>query len=159
MRHIERIVWKPINWWPESPEQYPDGLPIAKPESLLVEISEGRWLEVRGLALGDTVEVMLIEGQRTELHTWPGGQVTRGAPTGVWHEFEPETMSAEEVADWMAADRGFPDGPRVSRVLAIPADRVQDVVNALIYVHRRTHEHEYTGPDAGLETEGGENDA
>jgi hypothetical protein len=32
-----------------------------------------------------------------------------------------------------------------------PAERLHDVVDALLYIHRRTHEHEYTGPDDGLE--------
>jgi hypothetical protein len=155
MKHIDRIVWKPINWYPESPDQYPDRLPPAKPETEMVQLDEGRWLWIDGLQLGGSVDVTLLEGENTHLHTWPNGQITRSPRSGTWHFFDPENMSPQEMADWFQADRGFPDGPRVTPVLSIPADRVQDVVNALLYVHRRTHEHEYTGPDAWLPTDEG----
>ena len=116
MRHIERFVWKPIDWYPESPDQYPDGLPTPKVENWLVDLGKdpgqvggnNYHLEIEGRLFGPMLRVSLYEEM----------------PSGRW-------VSC---------------GAR----LGIPADRVQDVVDALLYVHRRTHEHEYTGPDAGL---------
>jgi hypothetical protein len=122
MRHIDLIVWKPIDWWPESADQYPDGLPPAKPETVMVEAGESRWLMITGLQLGGTVDVFLIERPGEE-HVWPNGQVTRHVASGP-----------------------IPEKP----ILSIDAARVPEVVDALLYIHRRTHEHEYEGPDAGL---------
>jgi hypothetical protein len=119
MQHIERVVWKPINWFPESPDQYEGGVPPPKPESLAVELSDGCWWLVTGLQMGGSVDVYEITGE-TELHEWPNGQVTRHVPCG-----------------------RVPDEP----LFSLPADRVTDVVNALLYVHRRTHEHEYEEAD------------
>lgn len=39
LRHIERIVWKPINWPPESPDEYIDGVPPLKQEMMIAPIS------------------------------------------------------------------------------------------------------------------------
>jgi hypothetical protein len=101
MRHLTGFTWKPIDWYPESADQYPDGLPTAKPEDYMVDLGDGRLLYVTGLQLGATVEVR------------------------VWTE-----------------GTEFPPTPTMS----VPADRVHDVVDALLYVHRRTHEREYEAP-------------
>ncbi|HET9984257.1 MAG TPA: hypothetical protein VFQ38_11745 [Longimicrobiales bacterium] len=112
--HLERVVWKPITWDPESPEQLSGGVPVPRPESWLVPL-------------------------RGTLEDFRAGR------TGAWYF------------------RAWPYGPKIElfRIAAgedrtmepiaeFAADQIPAIVDALLYVHRRTREHDYDGPDAGL---------
>ncbi len=67
--------------------------------------------------MGGTVDVYEVEG--TQTHGSPSGDVTR-----------------------------YPAGPLPKTPLfSIPANRLLEAVNALLYVHRRTHEYEYEDVD------------
>ena len=48
-------------------------------------------------------------------------------------------------------EQGRPGAPppllQRKELFKLPADRILDVVEALLYVHRRTHEHDYEAAD------------
>jgi hypothetical protein len=100
--HLHRITWKPLNWYPESPDQYLDGIPRPKPESVLVEIAPGHHVCVDGLQFGDAITV-------SEARLNPTGGISMDSPP----------------------------------TLSIDSESIPHFVDALLYVHRRTHEYDY----------------
>jgi hypothetical protein len=224
LRHIDRIIWKPINWLREGPEQYPDGLPIAKPEGVFIEMKTGGTsLFVEGYPLSPELFVSLgvIANESSAGNSIPFKPIGR-IPTAricavfdrlmqvyriasrdsspsmrhvdriVWKSQEdpapehsepnsfviimPDTEDSDGTADalyiaeenenevaisWTQAFNDWDEGqvtddnaeelttaesPRIS----VPILQVPELADALLYVHRRTHEHDYEGPDAGL---------
>jgi hypothetical protein len=90
MRYIERVVWKPLDWYTDSHEQHAEGS-RAKPHGLVVDLGDGR---------------MLMAGA-----PFKGSSVTIGVTGGL----------------------------RIS----IPADKAEDVAEAILYAHRCACDHEY----------------
>ena len=150
-RRIDRIVWKPINWLPESPDQYPDGLPPSfKPESVFVPLAGGGVLWVEGHPLAPTMKVFV---------NWCPGHLRPVSS----EEMPPEMRAAytwAEAAELHTDDDGneftvFAPGGEYRQTLELPADKksLVDIVDALLYIQRRTHEHDWQGPDDGLAKE------
>jgi hypothetical protein len=112
--HLERVVWKPITWDPESSEQLAGGLPVPRPESWLVPL-------------------------RGTLEDFRAGR------TGAWYfRAWPYAPKIEVFRVAAGEDRAM------EWVAEFDADQIPAIVDALLYVHRRTREHDYDGPDAGL---------
>ena len=182
-RHIDRIVWKPIIWRPESPDQYADGLPPAfKPEWKLVPLSDDTVLYVEGQPLAPRMRVCVNwcpgvfgmvrlgdldpdheagEVDEVEVDDWQSPPEEEATPMmELWEALHDCTTMAriEERAEVHQTDRGedftvFGPGGEDQVVLDLPADKdsITALVDALLYVQRRTHEHDWEGPDDGLE--------
>src|SRR5579862_5681084 len=56
MRYIERVVWKPLDWYSESPEQHTEGA-RAKPHGLVVDLGDGRMLMAGAPVKGSSVTI------------------------------------------------------------------------------------------------------
>ncbi len=148
-RHIDRVVWKPINWLPESPDQYPDGLPpFFKTETVHVPLAGGGVLFVVGQPLAPTMSILVnwIHGDCVALSQATG----RMAAVYAW----------AEAAELHTDDDGneftvFAPGGEDRQTLELPADKegLVDIVDALLYIQRRTHEHDWQGLDDGLAEE------
>ena len=123
MEHIDRIIWKPIDWYPDSPDRYPDGLPPITPEMTVVDLRPDLRLRVTGFQMASDIHLMFFR------------------PAEVW-ELDEWTETEEETEAWLPTHK-----------ITIPADKdsVLAFVDALLYVQRRTHEHDWEGPDDGLE--------
>jgi len=63
-----------------------------------------------------------------------------------------QTHMAEDGVEFTVFGPGGEDRP----VWEIPADKesLLEIVDALLYIQRRTHEHDWQGPDDGLPEEG-----
>ena len=236
-QHISRIVWKPINWWPESPDQYPDGLPPVKPESLhLGDVVPGHpGLNVVGFQMGDMILVRdfgesitlplgdLTSDEDEEPQAWrpEAGPRAREGRNGrlvvaLPAVSVPDTVDALVELYWTATGESPASGmPHIERIdrkplddrparggpwvfvdlpddgsspwlelatqdgavalrireygdglgdddvtvsqLVVPLSVVPIFADALLYIHRRTREHDYQGPDDGLPPEGSAN--
>ena len=122
LRHIDHVVWKPLDWYPESADQYPDRLPnVRKPEITRVLFDAGS-IEVEGHQLAGHLTLRVLAEGKSELFIEPGRPPS--APKSV-----PRTVLFE---------------------MEIPAAQVRQVVEALLYVHRRTREHEYEGENGDV---------
>ena len=157
MMHIEKIVWKELDWLPESPDQYPDGLPTPKPEAWTLPLDgSARWwdadrvLMVTALQMDQEVHLVFYErvNNGEERNEWDDDYQSPeaglpGMPAGVGMLTAPSSWPA---GDATGEDRIWAPSSCVS----LPANRALDIVDALLYVHRRTHEHDYDG----LVTEG-----
>lgn len=240
MDHLARIVWKPITWLPESPDQYPDGLPRVKPE-----IDRVSWLpngdiprrgsfppfafETFGLPVSELLVVAVPLGYNVAIaRRHRNLELLLSIPvSGVMNVFDAlctlyasatgqsPVIGMKRIAaiEWRPAD----DQPRVSRALlnllretlgdevgtkgqseirehtlvdlgdeevdqiqidldratrsivdvvyvdeswqpdeppehyvSLPLQAVPRFAEAILYIYRRTHEHEFEGPDAGL---------
>ena len=148
-RRIDRIVWKPISWYPESPDQYPDGLPPSfKPEMVFVPLAGGGVWFVEGDPLAPTMRVYV---NWSPDHFGGEGEVPEFFRAAyAWAE------GAEHYTDENGRDYTvFAPGGEDRQTIELPADgeSILDIVDALLYIQRRTHEHDWQGPDDGLDEE------
>jgi hypothetical protein len=100
MRYIERVVWKPLDWYTDSSHEHHAEGARAKPHGLVVDLGDGR---------------MLMAGA-----PFKGSCVTIGVTGGL----------------------------RIS----IPADKAEDVAEAILYAHRCACDHEYGAPGIVMPT-------
>ena len=144
--YIDRIAWKEIDWWPESPDQYPDGLPPSfKPEFKFAILPGGDVWHVWAQPFASTMRVHInwspwvFDGPSSEL--WSETWMARLAEMGEVHT----TEGGERFTV-------FAPGGEERTVWELPADKetLLEIVDALLYVRRRTHEHDWQGPDDGL---------
>ena len=145
-RRIDRIVWNPIKWHPEWPDQFPDGLPPPfNRESVAVPLASGAVLFVDGYPLAPTMRVFInwCPGEFPPEEEMPA--VMRGVHT--WAEGAEIHTDADGEAYTVFAPGGE-DKP----TLELPADKegLLNIVDALLYIQRRMHEHDWQGPDDGL---------
>lgn len=227
LRHIGRIVWKPINWYRESPDQYPGRVPADKEETMIVPLSltHGGALAVAAKQFASEIIIFPIAmlGSPTpdpgpvepcvatvpaalsrhvadallELHrmaTRGATPVMQGIERIEWKSRRPRRQSPNYMAlllpgidedghrmgiffsyDRRAAvisvhwglsenlhsygemcehnawcDPDFADG-----FFHVPVDDAPAVAYAILYIHRRTREHDYEGRDAGLVVDSG----
>jgi hypothetical protein len=101
MRYIERVVWKPLDWYTESPEQHTEGA-RAKPHGLVVDLGDGRMLMAGAPVKGSCVTIGVTGGLR----------------------------------------------------ISIPADKAEDVAEAILYAHRCACDNDYGGHELGLASPG-----
>ncbi|MGK2960554.1 MAG: hypothetical protein ACSLFK_00260 [Gemmatimonadaceae bacterium] len=219
--HIGRIKWSKINWLPESPDQYEDGLPPDKEEVMIVPItgeSEAivvmahqfspeiliytativngviamtdsmtgfvcaipadmarrvfdALLEMHRIAThGDLARMDGIEEirfkprrpvrpSRNYLALLKPGADQDGNREGIFFEFERAngTLSmysgpAEQLDPFgeLCAHNAYGDTCAAEAILTVPVGDVPAIAYAILKVHRRTREHDYQGPDAGL---------
>ena len=164
-RRIDRIVWKPISWYPESPDQYPGGLgPAFKPETCFVPLKDGRVWFVAGDLLAPTMRVC-VNWCPGHLEWLTPDELEGEAPTGgeapadmrdAFRDAYAWAEGAEHYTDENGRDYTvFAPGGEDRRTIELPADKesVLDIVDALLYIQRRTHEHDWQGPDDGLAEE------
>jgi hypothetical protein len=92
MRYIERVVWKPLDWYAGSPDHRSE-VARAKPNGLVVDLGDGRMLMASAPVKGSSVTIGVTGGLR----------------------------------------------------ISIPADRAEDVAEAILYAHRCVCDHDYDG--------------
>jgi hypothetical protein len=88
MRYIERVVWKPLDWYAGSPDHRSE-VARAKPNGLVVDLGDGRMLMASAPVKGSSVTIGVTGGLR----------------------------------------------------ISIPADRAEDVAEAILYAHRCVCDH------------------
>jgi hypothetical protein len=224
LRHIDRIVWKQITWLPESPDQYADGLPSDKEESMVISIPGATIVSIIVKAQQFSPELYIYEvapcvagadraappppisaaipaelardvfDALLELHrvgtrgatpvmrgiekiVWKSRKALRmtknylsllcrgtdeeGNREGIFFSFDrrSDTVAmhfaiAENLDPYgeLCEHNAWSDSDLADAVFTIPVNNVPALAYAILHVHRRTREHDYQGPDAGLGT-------
>ncbi|GEM_PF-4499726 len=67
MRYIERVVWKPLDWYADVPSGHAADAPRSKPHGLAVDLGDGRMLMTSAASRATALTIGVTGGLRISI--------------------------------------------------------------------------------------------